>query len=296
MNGRHARGCGISAHDRVNTTTKKAANSIVGKLTAAILAGAAAFLAPSAAAQPAGDAVLVVGDSLEAGSAPHLRQALLGVPLDIDARPGRTSSEGVRVLARRLRPEHGVLVFPLGTNDTGADAFAASLSAAERLARGRCLVAATIARPPLRGAPAGALNRVVAGFAARGALQVADWRAAAASTPGALGRDRVHATGQGYALRASLLAEAVQTCLAGGDLGGIPAPEDPDAKPPPSERPRPAGRRRPRPAPPARLPSRAALAVLAAALDRAVSPVAAALRGARTAATQPEPEPVLGAR
>ena len=34
MNGRQALGCGISAQDRTNTTTKKAANSIVGKLTA----------------------------------------------------------------------------------------------------------------------------------------------------------------------------------------------------------------------------------------------------------------------
>ena len=33
MNGRQALGCGISAQDRTKTTTKKAANSIVGKLT-----------------------------------------------------------------------------------------------------------------------------------------------------------------------------------------------------------------------------------------------------------------------
>jgi hypothetical protein len=33
MNGRHARGWGIKAQDRMNTATKKTANSIVGKLT-----------------------------------------------------------------------------------------------------------------------------------------------------------------------------------------------------------------------------------------------------------------------
>ena len=32
MNGRHALGCGMNAQERTNTTTKKAANSIVGKL------------------------------------------------------------------------------------------------------------------------------------------------------------------------------------------------------------------------------------------------------------------------
>src|SRR5918992_533228 len=145
MNGRQARGCGMQAHDRTNTTTKNAANSIVGKLTAGILAAgavAALLFAPSAAA-----AVLVVGDSLEVGSAPHLRAALGGV--DVDAEPGRTSSEGVRVLARRLGREHDVVAFPLGTNDTSADVFAANLAAVAQLAGGRCVVLATIARPPL---------------------------------------------------------------------------------------------------------------------------------------------------
>src|SRR5688572_26430132 len=156
MNGRQARGWGISAHDRTNTTTKKAANSIVGKLTAGILAtGAVAALGfPS----PGGASVLVVGDSLEVGSAPHLRAALAGTALDVDAGPGRTSTEGVGVLARRLRPEHEVVVFPLGTNDTSPDAFAVSLASAARLAGPRCLVVATIARRPLRGSPAGPLN------------------------------------------------------------------------------------------------------------------------------------------
>ena len=165
------------------------------------------MLAPSTA-----DSVLVVGDSLEVGSAPHLREALGGTGVDVDAEPGRTSSQGVGVLAQRLRPEHEVVVFPLGTNDLNADAFAASLAAVGGLAGGRCVVVATIAR---RRPPASELNRVVASFAAQGEVQVADWRAASA-TPGVLGRDGTHATGAGYALRASLLAEAVRGCLAGG--------------------------------------------------------------------------------
>src|ERR671915_537498 len=111
MKGRQARGWGMSAHDRMKTTTKKAANSIVGKLTAAILA-TGAVAAPQAAAD-----VLVVGDSLEVGSAPPLRAALAGTAVDVDASPGRTSSEGVGVLARLLGPDHDVVVFPMGTND-----------------------------------------------------------------------------------------------------------------------------------------------------------------------------------
>src|ERR671915_255221 len=161
MNGRQARGCGMSAHDRMKTITKKTANSIVGKLTAGILAAGAVFttfLASSAAAS-----VLVVGDSLEVGSAPHLRAALGSTAVEIDAEKGRTSGEGVAVLADRLRPDHEVVVFPLGTNDLSADAFAASLASAAQLAGGRCMVVATIAR---RRPSAAELNRVVASLAA----------------------------------------------------------------------------------------------------------------------------------
>ncbi len=142
---------------------------------------------------------------------------------------------------------------------------------------------------------------MVASFAATGEVQVADWRAAAAA-PGVLGRDGTHATGAGYALRASLLAEAVQGCLVGGGASGIPAPRDPDVRVPRGEQ-RDAGRpgRAAPPVEPAgprarpvRLPVPRALVALAVALRRMVSPVAAALRDARTAATKGEPEPVLG--
>jgi hypothetical protein len=243
--------------------------------------------------------VLVVGDSLEVGSAPHLRAALGSTSVDVDAEKGRTSGEGVAVLADRLRPEHEVVVFPLGTNDLSADAFAASLASAAQLAGGRCMVVATIVR---RRPSAAELNRVVASLAATGEVQVADWRAAAAS-PGVLGRDGTHATGAGYALRASLLAEAVQGCLAGGGASGIPAPRDPDVQVPSGEERdegRPGRAAEPvepvePPARPVRLPVRRALIGLALTLRRMASPVAAALRDARTAATKAEPEPVLGA-
>jgi hypothetical protein len=249
------------------------------------------FLAPAADAS-----VLVVGDSMEVGSGPHLRAALAGTTVDLDAEKGRTSSQGVSVLADLLRPEHEVLVFPMGTNDLSADAFASSLAAVAGLAGGRCVVVATIVR---RSPPAGELNEVVSSFAATGRVQVADWRTAAES-PGVLGRDGTHATGAGYALRGSLLAEAVRACQSGGGASGIPAPRNPDAQVP-SGAERDAGRpgrvvgpRAPR-ARPVRLPAREALLGLAVALRRAVSPVLAALRHAQTAATKAAPEPVLGA-
>src|SRR5918998_5056707 len=96
MNGRQARGWGISAHERMNTTTKKAANSIVGKLTAGILATAAVAAVALPAPASAQQSVLVIGDSLEVGSGPYLREALPRV--EIDAEKGRPSATGVTVL------------------------------------------------------------------------------------------------------------------------------------------------------------------------------------------------------
>jgi hypothetical protein len=276
----------------MNTTTKKAANSIVGKLTAGILAtaavaAAAVCAAPGAAAlQGGGGSVLVIGDSLEEGSGPYLDDALPGYSVEVDAERGRSSAQATVVLGERLGPEHDVVVFPLGTNDTSPTALAASLATAAQLAGERCLVVATTARPPLQGATAGEMNRVVGEFAAESGAQVMDWAAVVAALPSLLTPDRVHATGEGYALRAELIAEAVRGCGGGAgatDLTGLPAPRNPNAKPPP------------------RLPAgsqSAALAVpspLTSLFDRAVSVVAAATRAAVTVTRKPTAEPVLGA-
>jgi lysophospholipase L1-like esterase len=270
----------------MNTTTKKAANSIVGKLTAGILATAAvaaAGLAAPAAAFQDGAGVLVIGDSLEVGSGPYLRGLLPGVV--VDAERGRTSSQGVRVLASRLDPSVEVIVFPLGTNDgpSNAGGLAANLAAVRQLAGDRCVVVATLSRPAVGGVSVAGLNGVVEQFAGRSAAQVADWRTVVRSIPSLLVRDRVHATGEGYSVRATLLAEAVQGCLAGGSAvgpSGIPAPRDPNARPPEAE------------GEPALVLSLDPLAALARA---ALRPIAGAFQAARTAATRAGPEPVLGA-
>jgi len=285
----------------MKTTTKKAANSIVGKLTALILAIAtAAAIAAAPASAQGGDGVLVIGDSLMVGTAPYLRGALGSVPLEIDAQKSRPSSAGLAVLAEKLRPDHGTVVFDLGTNDLSASTLASNLASARQLAGDRCMVVSTIARPPIRGVAASSLNQVVEQFAAQGAVQVADWRAAVAVTPGALGSDHVHATGQGYALRASLLAEAIQSCQL-GDTTGIPAPRNPHARPPdrPEREPEPAPPPKPRPPPETEidLPGPpASLVAIGSAAERMVALVEAAARDARQAAGMGPPEPVLGAR
>jgi hypothetical protein len=190
------------------------------------------------------------------------------------------------VLGAQLAPSDRVIVFPLGTNDhpSNAGGLAANLAAVRELAGDRCVVVATLSRPPVGGVSVAGLNRVVEGFAEQTGAQVADWRTVVASIPSLLVRDRVHATGEGYGVRATLIAEAVQGCLtgaaaAGAGATGLPAPRDPNARPPEPER---------------RLLLRtpSALAELARA---ALDPILGALQAARTAATKAGPEPVLGA-
>ncbi len=210
--------------------------------------------------------------------------------VDVDAVKGRTSTEGVRVLADRLRPEHGVVVFPLGTNDSPADParLAADLAAAKQIAGDRCIVVATIARPRVGGVPPAGLNSVVERFASASGAAVADWHSVVRSIPSLLGADGVHATGEGYGVRATLIAEAVQSCLAGGAGSGIPAPRDPDAAPPP--------RRVEAQGPPLLLPSAELVSAFAAALARALTPLGGALHAAANAATGSRPGARAGRR
>jgi hypothetical protein len=146
-------------------------------------------------------------------------------------------------------------------------------------------VVATIARPPLGGASAAQMNRVVGEFTARSGAQVMDWAAVVAALPGLLAGDRVHATGEGYALRAGLLAEAVAGCgggaSGGGNLTGLPAPRNPNAKPPPRL--------------PAQTQSVGLTLPLGAVFSRAAAVLGGAARAVVTATRKPTAEPVLGA-
>jgi hypothetical protein len=159
--------------------------------------------------------VLVVADSLEVGTGPHLRKELSGRSVQVDARIGRPSGEGVAVLRSRLRPSDAVVVFDLGVNDDPSQPgrLAGDLQAARSLAGDRCLVVATVSGPPVNGVPVSGLNRVIRRFAAEmPGEQLVDWQAAVAENPGILNRDRLHPGPDGYALRARLVAEGVEAC------------------------------------------------------------------------------------
>jgi lysophospholipase L1-like esterase len=191
------------------------------------LAAAAAALIWALAA-PAADAaggVLVVGDSLEVGTSPYLGGQVQGVPLTVDAQTSRPSSTGVEILRSKLTSSDSVVVFDLGTNDDPAQpqALASDLASVRAIAGGRCVVVATLNRPPYNGVSIDGLNQALRNFAAGSApAQLVDWHAAALANPGLLGSDGVHATSSGYATRAQLIAQGIQRCLssAGAATGG----------------------------------------------------------------------------
>jgi hypothetical protein len=196
------------------------------RLSLAVLACSAVTAAGAAAS------VLYVGDSLGVGTAPYLREQLGGTGLDLDAEIGRPSGAGVEVLESLLGPEHEVVVFDLGTNDDPAasQVLAADLDRARELAGSRCLVVATLNRPPLNGVPIDGLNRTVASFAAADSnVALVDWRSAVAEDPGLL-TDGVHADAEGYAVRAGLFADAIGSCAGFGSASTAP---DPAELPPP---------------------------------------------------------------
>lgn len=280
----------------MNTITKKTANSMVGKLTTGILSVAAAVLftfgLPSPV-QAAAQSVLVVGDSLQVGTGPYLEQELRAASVEIDSRQSRGSADGLAALRGRLRPDHTVVVFDLGTNDdpSNPDAVVSAMNAARQAAGDRCLVVATILRPPYNGVSVDGMNAAIERFALESSgVQLVDWHGVATSTPGILYGDGVHARPEGYALRGRLLAQAVRGCggAGGGDLTGIPAPRG-DGVPPPTPEPE------PEPQTELRVDTPAALVAIGSAIRGAVNLVAAASGDARRAAGLAPPEPVLGA-
>jgi len=193
---------------------------------AALLAALAAFLWPSVAAAQSGD-VYVVGDSLEVGTSPYLPRYLGGFSVQVDADESRSSTAGVQILEQRLRPSDEIIVFDLGTNDGPGDTglIQSQLEQVAQLVGDRCLVVATIHRPPYGGVSYDAFNGVIESFASgRPNTQLVDWDSYADAHPDLIYSDGVHPTASGYDLRARLIAEGVQGCVGSAPPSAPAAP------------------------------------------------------------------------
>jgi hypothetical protein len=177
-----------------------------------------ALVAALALPTTASASVTYVGDSLGVGTVPYLTDQLAGVEINDDSEIGRPSSAALPILESLISADAEVVVFDLGTNDdpSNPDALASDLLAARQIAGDRCMVIATLNRPPLNGVPVDGLNRAVTSFAsADGNVALVDWHARAQANPALLIDDGVHPSPDGYALRARLFAAAIKACGSG---------------------------------------------------------------------------------
>ncbi|MBA2294206.1 MAG: hypothetical protein H0W16_03640 [Actinobacteria bacterium] len=160
-------------------------------------------------------AVTLVGDSLNVGIAPYLREELADWTIEAHDRVGRGTAEGVDELRRLGRALAPIVVVSLGTNDPdGSESqFRALVAEALDLAGGRCVLWATIVRD---GTPRTGFNEILADARGRQAnLRLVEWAELVETDGAVLAADLVHGTGEGYARRAEETARAARACPEG---------------------------------------------------------------------------------
>ena len=193
-------------------------------------------LAPAARAMAGSGGVLVVGDSLEELTSPHLEGLLPGVPLTIDAVGGSNSYEIFDLFHESYSPSYSVIVFDAGTNDNPAypEILAENLSKVAAEVGDRCMVVPTIHGYTVNGVNNRGKNRVVHEFAAsRPGTQTPDWATTVNQNPSLLEPDNLHPNPEGDEVRAQLIAEGIRGCLTAtptGLTGAIPGGGAPEAE------------------------------------------------------------------
>ena len=201
-----------------------------GRTAPALLLALLALALPAAPAAAAPH-VLVVGDSLEELTSPHLGRYLPGVELTVNAVGGYNSFQIFDLFQESYEPSHSVIVFDAGTNDTPANPqiLAGNLAKVAETVGDRCLVVPTIHGFTVNGVDNTGKNRVVAEFASsRPGTQVPDWATIAVHHPELMQSDGLHPTEEGADYRAQLIAQGVEGCLA-YDQARATAPPEPAA-------------------------------------------------------------------
>jgi hypothetical protein len=199
-----------------------------GSFGRAVLAALLLSLCMPAAQARSAPHVLVVGDSLEDLTAPHLSRYLPGVELTINAVGGYNSYQIFDLFQESYDPSVDVIVFDAGTNDNPSypEILAGNLEQAAEIAGDRCMVVPTVHGYTVNGVDNTGKNRVVAEFAAsRPGTQVPDWAGTVATRPDLMQADNLHPTEEGADYRAQLIAQGVQGCLAYGDAVASAPPE-----------------------------------------------------------------------
>jgi lysophospholipase L1-like esterase len=172
--------------------------------------------AASDARVPGSRTLLVVGDSLAVGTRPYMQRNLRRWRIHQRVAISTQVSEGPGILRSYGRRLPRVIFVNLGTNGDprATGTFLRSIRRVMRIAGPkRCVVWASIVRPPVGGASYSRLNRILADEARRRPnLMLFRWVRLARRHPGWFGPDHVHITATGYKVRARAMAEQVRRC------------------------------------------------------------------------------------
>lgn len=214
----------------------------IGSFRASALALLLALSVLAATAAPAAAApkVLVVGDSLEELTSPHLSRYLPGVELVINAKGGYNSFQIFDLFQESYEPSDSVIVFDAGTNDNPSypEILAGNLAKVAETVGNRCMVVPTIHGLHPGGVDDTGKNRVVAEFAAsRPGTQVPDWAGVVATHPELMQADNLHPIEAGADYRAQLIAQGVEGCLAYEQARASAPPEPAAGEPRPEVEP-----------------------------------------------------------
>lgn len=214
----------------------------IGSFQRSALALLLALLAVVIPAAPAAAAphVLVVGDSLEELTSPHLARYLPGVELTVNAVGGYNSFQIFDLFQESYDPSVDVVVFDAGTNDNPSypEILAGNLAKVAGIVGDRCLVVPTIHGLHPGGVDDTGKNRVVAEFAAsRPGTQVPDWQGVVATHPELMQADNLHPIEAGADYRAQLIAQGVEGCLAYEQARATAPPEPAAGEPRPEVEP-----------------------------------------------------------
>jgi lysophospholipase L1-like esterase len=180
-----------------------------------VLALACALVACASASGAGQRTVLNYGDSLAIGTQLYLGQYLGGWQVRAETEISRHAADvpgALRSLGPALRR---VVVVSAGTNDDPGTVsrFARTVRGAIAVAgSSRCVIWATIVRPPYAGVSYTGYNRALQTIARHHpTLHVLDWAAMARAHPGWFGADGVHPSMTGYRARASAAARLIRT-------------------------------------------------------------------------------------
>ena len=186
----------------------------------ALLFIAVACLLAASTPAPAGAAgqrtVLNYGDSLAVGTQLYLGEYLGGWRVRAETEVSRHATDVPGALRSLGTALPRVVVVSAGTNDDPGTVSRFARTVRETVAvagSGRCVVWATVVRPPYAGVSYAGYNRALRAIAKHHpTLHVLEWDAMARAHPSWFGSDGVHPSMTGYRERAKATARLVKRC------------------------------------------------------------------------------------